>query len=289
MVYTLLNNILYFKNGEIHSGFIYFNNEKIIDVGTDPSPEYELAELIIDYEHSALAIHGFSIAIDIFKYVFRNNYSEEYLDTFSNNELEKIVNNTLYELYMNGVTLPVIYGYRIDIVNKVVRENNLKAVLIHSGELREHDKSHYIITENNKLLYKNNEIGYLNKVLCSPGFITNECIFVDTTNYLSQNVSIILYELIERNNFEIEQALRVLKKPFISLGIDNGQLDTNSKPDVSIHDLRNSLKTIPHRLIKYVLLKGYPPDQVFVNGEMYFDHGESLVLLQQRVNNIVLK
>lgn len=277
------------KNNEILSGFIYFSNERIIDVGIEPSPGYELSELVINYDYRALAVHGFSIAIDIFKYVFRNNYSNELIDSFSNNELEKIINNVLYELYMNGITLPVIYGYRIDIVNKVIRENDLDIVLIHSGELSESHRTHNIIVKNNKLFYNDRELGDLREAICKVDSITNKCIFIDTTNYYSQNTSMILRDLMKENNYGFEQALHLLLKPYVSLGFDNGCIDKNSKPDLVIHDLRNSLKTTPYSLLKNVLLKNYPPDQVFINGDLFFDHGESLVLLQYRIDDILLK
>ncbi|MEM4619415.1 MAG: hypothetical protein QW607_04290 [Desulfurococcaceae archaeon] len=283
MVYTLLNNLYYLKNNGLNHGFIYFNTEKIIEIGEKPSPEYELSELIIDYEHRALALHGFSIAIDVFKYVFRENYSEEKLSTLSSVELEKIASNVLYELYMNGITLPVIYGHRVDIVEKVVKENNLETVFIHSGELREYSGLKYILLKNNRLIYREIDLGEYGKIVCNSSFVTKDCVFLDTTHMFSQNTSLILYDIMKNNGLNLDQSLIYLFKPYIVLGIDNGDLNKNSRPDIIVHDFRNSLKTTSFKTMKNVLLKTYTPDQVFVKGELFFDRGESLVLQQYRV------
>lgn len=284
---TLLNNVLYFKNNEVTSGFIYFNNERIIDTGLEPSPEYELSELVINYENGALAIHGFSVAIDVFKYILKNKYSRETIDTLSNSELEKIVNNVLYELYLNGVTLPVIHSYRIDIVNKVIKENNLEAVLIHSGELREYNDVHYIVVEDNQLIHRDRVLGDIDTTICRYESLTSNCLFIDTTDSLTQNVSFIINNLLRKTNNSFEQAISLLYKPYVSLGIDNGELLNGSKPDIVIHDLRNSLKTLPRSIVKYVLLKGYVPEQVFVKGDLFFDRGEPLVLFQHKIYSII--
>jgi len=70
----------------------------------------------------------------------------------------------------------------------------------------------------------------------------------------------------------------MLSKPYSLLGFDNGFVDKGSKPDLLVFDLKHSYKSTPISRLDNVLLRGYTPDIVFINADIYFDHGESLVI-----------
>jgi len=290
MVRTLIDKIFYIGRGNsVNKGFILFDNERIIDIGSEPDVEYELSEYVLNYEYKAVALHGFSALIDPFKYPFRGLAKSE-LDTsiYSDRELEAIIHAVIYEMLFNGFTLPALKTDQPEQVIKVTNEIDLRViVLTERGIAKQHGRILLVEIENNTLYYNDERIGRVEDLICSE-VIVDECLFIDLTRFPSINSSFIIWFLTMRTK-SIPDALKLLVKPYIVLGIDNGFIDKDSKPDIVVYDLRDSRKTIDLGSLIYVTLRGYPPDSVFAGGDQFFDKGESLYLIQPRIDNIILR
>lgn len=286
MVRTLLNKIIY-RARDLSKGYILFNNEKIIDHGEEAPPEYELSEMVIDYHYKAYALHGFSLAVNPMKYLFRGINTSIDLSIYSDDDLKKICLASLYELYMNGVTLPITYGERVDIVNKVAKEHNLPLAIINEeNTLSKYKGLIYIDKKNNELYINDEKLGKHDNVICEFHNISHKCIIIDITNYYTFNTSLIASKIYEITR-SIEKTMELLVKPYVFLGLDHGIIDKNAYPDIIIYSLKDSKKIIPINEINYIILRGYPPDQVFVKGDIFFDQGEPMVILSVDLSNLL--
>lgn len=289
MVRTLLNE-LYYLSTSISRGYILFNNENIIDHGREAKPEYELSELVINYDYRAIALHGFSLAVNPTHYLFRGLADTGFDHTvLSGREKKLLIQAVLYELYQNGVTLPILYGEYVDVANKFVKENKLSAVLIvEKDTIPRYKGVYYVDAENNKLYYNDELLGEHDRIVCRLTNINNDCFIIDVTTLPTYNVSVIALKIYEHVK-EIGDVLRLLTKPYRLLGLDDGVIGLNAKPDLIVYDLRDSRKAIIPTRLNYVILRGYPPDQVFVSGDSFFDHGEPLVIQPVRVDDIIMR
>jgi len=287
-IHTLLNNIFYNGVEGVVEGFILFNNEKVVDIGERAKPEYELSELVIDYGYRAYALHGYSLAIDPSKYLVRGLNEDLDLSIYSDNELEKIVYAVLYEMYLNGITLPVLFNELLEIVNRVVKEHSLEAVIVHDeGTLKHYTGIIYVERRGDKLYVNDRELGSFDKLFCTIQRVSSECVFIDISGLPTLNTSTVIYEL--SKNIGVNSAIKLLINPYRVLGMDHGVLENGCRPDILVYDLRDSRLTIPRQYVEYVVLRGYPPSQVFVKGDTFFDHGESLVLTPSRIDDILFK
>ncbi len=287
MVRTLISKI-YYRGKELLRGFILFDEERIIDHGTEPEPEYELSELVINHEYKAYVVHGFSIALDPLKYPFRGFNEEIDLSIYSVDELKQIGLAAFYELYMNGVTLPIVYGEHAEIVNNIAREHNLSLAIIDEDKtLPRYKGVIYLDRRDDKLYLDERELGVYDELICSISRITRNCLAIDVKEFFTLNVSFIASKIYEVTG-SLTKTIELLVKPYIMLDLDNGYIDKEAKPDILVYSFRDSRKLVPYNKIEYVVLRGYPPDQVFVNGDMFFDKGEPLVLLPVELNTLLL-
>jgi len=111
-------------------GYVFINGSRIEDAGEgDPPPEYELVELMYDFEGDALVTHGYSVVVDIVEYVLRGLDNID-LSIFTREELRKLANVGLVNSYINGVTLPVAITSKPEVVADVARENMMRIALI---------------------------------------------------------------------------------------------------------------------------------------------------------------
>ncbi|WP_245521918.1 hypothetical protein [Staphylothermus hellenicus] len=277
------------KEKGIDRGFIYFDNDKIIDTGKEADPIYELSELVIDYEYKALAIHGYSVLTSLSEYPYRGLGVKADLSIFTRDELKKIINAALYELIMNGVTFPLIYDEYIDLVIKILKEHNLKAgIIAEEGTVPEYTGLYYIHIRGDNLYYNDEKLGSIKDAICSPEKINSNCLFLDLRNYYTYNLSYIMNILVKslKNMFS---ALEIFAKPYKLIRIDKGYIDKQAKPDIVIYDLREPYLVAPRNHVLLSVLRGYVPSQVFINGDTFFDHGESLVLGKTRIDFILEK
>lgn len=288
-IHTLLNNIYVLRKARIDRGFIYFNNERIIDTGTEAEPEYELSELVIDYEYKALAVHGYSVLVNLSKYPFRGLEDKADFSTFNKEELKKIINAALYELLMNGVTLPIIHDQHAELAVKIFREHSLKAIfIVDEGTVPEYSGLYYIYKRGQELVCENKKLGSIKDAACKPDYIRDNCLFLDLTNSYTYNLSLIINKSIKSLN-DVYAVLEIFSKPYQVINIDKGYIDRQAKPDIIIYDLREPYLATPRDYLPASILRGYPPSQVFINGDTFFDHGESLVLTKPKIDFILEK
>lgn len=288
-IHTLLNNVYILKKEGIDKGFIYFDNDKIIDTGKEADPIYELSELVIDYEYKALAIHGYSVLTNLSGYPYRGLGVKTDLSIFTRDELKKIISAALYELVMNGVTFPVIYDQYIDLAIQILKEHSLKAVIIaEEGTVPEYTGLYYVYMRGDNLYYNDEKLGFIRDIICRPEKINNNCLFLDLRDYYTYNVSYVTNILFKLSK-NIYTVLDVFTKPYQLIKIDNGYIDKQAKPDIVIYDLREPYLVTPRNYISLSVLRGYVPSQVFISGDIFFDHGESLILAKTRIDFILEK
>jgi len=285
---VLLNGVRYVSTRGVNKGYVFFNNEEVIDCGEEPKPEYELAELVATYDYSALAVHGYSVAVELTSYIYRGTGGAD-LSTYTRSELKKIAYAALYELYMNGITLPIVVDQYPDIANELAREHQLKLAILHEkGTLQHYPNTLYLEEEDGELYFEDRELGEKNEVFCSLRDISGKCRILYVSGAPTYNVSLMLFLAAGRLG-GLPEALRILSEPYRLLGLDNGYISRGSRPDILVYDLRKSVKTPPLSVPEYALLRGYPPDQVFVEGDLFFDKGEPLVLLPTSIYEIAVK
>ena len=282
---TLINNTYILTGKTVIKGFLFFDNEKIIDIGTEASPEYELAEYVMDYEYKAVALHGFSVATRLSNYPFRG-ISDYDLNTFTKEEIKEFIQAGLYELILNGITLPIIIDEYPELVAEVLRHFNINGVIVSDTTIKTYPGIQYLFVENNIVKYKDEKLGEFNKLFCRVNQVNDECSFLDISDLPTYNLSAI--SLIANQLGREETFMNLITKAYKVLGIDNGVIDKGAKPDIILYDLRDSLKTLPAKSINSIILRGYPPDQVYLGGDIFFDHGESLVFTRTDLSQIIL-
>jgi hypothetical protein len=291
-IHTLLKNTYYYGIRGVERGFIYFNNEKIIDVGEEARPEYDFSELVIDYGFKAYILHGYSVIASLINYPFRGIGRID-PTMYSRSELEKIVHAALYELIMNGVSLPATIirdENEARAVISVLKRNNIRAVILaEEGTISEYRGIYNIGIREEKLVYEDKILGDTRKAICKPQTVNNECLFLDISNIHTYNLSLIINLLIYKTGLKQETVIDLLTKPYRVLGIDDGVVRVNGRPDIIVYDLREPYNTVPKQYVETVILRGYPPTQVFINGDTFFDHGESLVLSKPNIDFILEK
>ncbi|MCD6300790.1 MAG: hypothetical protein J7L82_01820 [Staphylothermus sp.] len=282
---TLINNVYILSAGTITKGFIFFDNEKIIDIGPEASPEYELAEYVMDYEYKAVALHGFSVVTRLSNYPFRGTSNYD-LSTYTKNEIKKFIQAGLYELILNGVTLPIVIDDYPELVAEVLRHLDINGVIVSDTTTKTYPGIKYLFIEENIVKYGKKELGKFNEIFCKLNQINDKCLFLDISDLPTYNISaisLLATQLGTRDSF-----MDLITKPYKVLNLDKGVINKGAKPDIVLYDLRDSLKTIPVENIDSIILRGYPPDQVYLGGDIFFDHGESLVLTKIDLSQFIL-
>ncbi|MET1160196.1 MAG: hypothetical protein ABWW65_04485 [Thermoprotei archaeon] len=286
---TFFNNIYYLSEKGVEKGFIFFDNSRIIDIGTTPEPEYEFVEYVNDYDYRAIAMHGFSIAFSPEKYVQRGLDIDIDLSTLSREEFKKIVYALLYELYMNGVTLPILVSNNVDLIASIAKEYGLSIGVIHEkGVSSKYREIIDIEVSGDNAYYNDQVLGNKKEIFCTINSISSKCRVLLVENMYTLNISIIAHYVYNKTG-SLQKTLKLLTEPYRLLELDNGYISKNSKPDIVVYKLDDSRKSIPLKYVEYVILRGYPPDQVFVNGDSFFDRGEALVLVPISIYDIVTK
>ncbi|MEM4691227.1 MAG: hypothetical protein QXT88_02620 [Desulfurococcaceae archaeon] len=288
MVKVLLNNVYYLKDA-VYKGFIYFDENSIIEEGSEPDPEYELSELVYEFKENAFILHGFSVIVNPTRYLYRGFNNLE-MSVFDEREIEKLVYSALYELIINGVTLPIIIDEKPEVVSKILFENGIKGVLIvDRGTSRRIGDNIYLEIDETSIYHEDSRIGYVHDLICRVDNFKSNCVFLDIREEGTWNLSSIIYYIVRSKGVDVENVIRVLTNPYRLLKIDSGKIEKGSKPDLLIYDLKNSFLTTPINMLKYVVLRGYTPDYVFLRGDALVEKREPLELTPLDLLDIVLK
>ena len=287
---SLLNNAWYISKSGFKRGFLFLYGSRVADEGEEPLPEYELSELVIDFEGRALVIHGYSLLVDLVEYVFRRIHSNVDLSVLTREEVKKLAEIGLVNAYMSGVTLPVTRTRYVEAVIDAARENGIRiGVLAERGSLSSNPFVVLFEIDSEKLYFEDKALGNLNEVVCKPQNASSQCILVDARGYGNTLTAI---EEVYMSALSIKEAYEVLTRPYRVVGLDDGYVEKGSTSDLIVYDLRNPLKASPctsEDHLYAVIARSQQPDIVFVSGDVFFEFGENLAIPVSRVDNILIK
>jgi hypothetical protein len=287
---SLLNNAWYFSKSGFKRGFVFLYGSRVVDEGEEPLPEYELSELVIDFEGKALILHGYSLLVDIVEYIFRGISSKVDLSVLSKEEIKKLTEIGLVNAYMSGVTLPLAITDHPAALADAARENGVRAgILAERGTVSASPFLLVFEVDCGRLYYQDKVLGALNEVLCTPQKTRNNCLIVDARGYGNTLTAV---EEVYRSAQSVIEAYEALTRPYRVAGVDEGYVEKDSASDLIIYDLRNPLKASLHSRVDYlysVIARSQQPDIVFVGGDVFYEFGENLAIPISRVDNIVAK
>jgi hypothetical protein len=287
---SLLNNIWYLSRSGFKKGFVFLYGTRVMDEGEEPVPEYELSELVIDFEGKALIVHGYSLLVDIVEYVFRGVSSNVDLSVLSRDEIKKLAEVGLVNAYISGVTLPVAYTRHIEAVVNAARENGVRVgILAERGTVSSNPFLVLFEIDSGKLYFEDRVLGTVEKSVCTPHRAGNNCVLVDARGYGNTLTAV---EEVYRSVSSVKEAYEILTKPYRIAGVDEGYVEKGSASDLIVYDLRNPLKASPHSREDHlyaVMARSQQPDIVFVGGDVFFEFGENLAIPISRVDTILVK
>ena len=288
----LLEEIYYLSTGlEFNRGFVFIRGNRIDDVGEQVSPEHILSELHYNFEGKAIVVHGFSTAISPSLYPFRGlNVNDVSIDltVFTDNEIKGFIKASLYELLMNGVTLPVIYEHNnsrvIKLTIEVAKSLKIPMVIASKSSILET----YTDSIDKKLIYAIDiEKQEFIEKLCIDK-ITPECSTLLLRNTMNLNAIMANYMMRVKSNYY--NAINVLIKPYQIIGIDKGVIEKGARSHIVVYDARRPLKAPLIKSSPSVILKrGYLPDLVIIDGDVVVEQGIVYIIDENEVRSILDK
>lgn len=287
-VRCLIKNTWYISSTGFGQGYVYLYGSRVEDVGEgEPPPEYELAELLYDFEGDALVAHGYSLLVDIVEFPVRGLEGFD-LSVFTREELKKLARIGVVNAYINGVTLPVAITSHPEVIADVARESGMRIGIVAArGTAPRLALTPLLEVEDGWLYYEDRRIGRVESSICSPGNVAGDCLLVDARGYGNTLTAV---EEVYRGAQSPEQAYRTLTNFYRITGVDSGYVDKNSASDLVVYDLKNPLKSIPvtsPASLYSLLRRAQQPDIVFVGGDVFFERGENLAIPLTKVNDLL--
>lgn len=287
---TLFKNTWYYSSTGFRYGYILVHGPRIEDCGEEEAPpEYELSELLYDFEGQAVISHGYSILVDLVEYVFRG-IDEVDLEVFTREELRKLTKIGVVNAYMNAITLPFAKTKHPEVVVDVARENGMRlGIIVDRGTLTRNPYTIILEVDNDRVYYEDELIGDFNSTICRPLRVSDRCILIDARGYGNVLTAI---EETYRATGSREMSYMALTNMYRVSGIDKGFVDKGSTSDIIIYDSRNPIKAIPLRTRDdaYTLItRSMQPDIVFIGGDVFYEFGENLAIPVVRVNELLGK
>lgn len=284
----LINNVIMFSDEGLKKGFIFIYNGKITDLGEEPPPEYELSELVYDYEGRALAVHGFSILASLTDYPFRGIENAD-LSVYSRQELEKFAQAGIYELLLNGITFPIIEDKYPEIIIRLLKSLKLKgALVVERGTIKYYPDIIILEKENNRVYYNDKLLGIYDDIFCDINSVPRkmgECITYSLIGSISYNVSALITQAYRSLG---DRVFRILTNSYRVLGVDKGTITKAAEADLLIYSSKDPVKAVPMNVDPLIMIvRGYPPDQVIIEGDIFFDKYESLVIAKPDIDQII--
>lgn len=283
----LLKNTWFLSSSGFKHGYIFINGSRIdiADEG-EPPPEYELVELVYDFQGDSVITHGYSLVTDIVEYTVRGLDNVD-LGVFTREELRKLAKVGVVNAYINGVTLPVAITDHPEIIVDIARENSVRiGLIVNRGIISKNPFTILFEIEDNWVYYEDKRIGEKSKLLCQPSSLNENCLLIDGREY--GNISTVIEEVYKHAE-SVEMAFKLLTNTYRLAGIDNGYIDKGSSSDILIHDLKNPLKSLPIGDVKNLyklLLRSQQPDIVFIGGDIFYDHGENLAIPVVKIHEL---
>lgn len=129
----LISNVQIFVGDMVRTGYVYIDEDKIADIGYGKEfpAEYELSELHYAFKNNAITFRGFSIALTPSLYPCRGSIECIDYSIFSRDEIRTFIASSFYNLYMAGVTLPIIINEPyLDLLYDVLRSYKIRSTVI---------------------------------------------------------------------------------------------------------------------------------------------------------------
>jgi len=288
---SLLKNVWFLASNGFKYGYVFTYGPRVEDAGEgEPKPEYELAELVYDFEGDAVVVHGYSLLVDLVEYVVRG-VNDIDLSVFTKEELKKLTKVGVVNAYTSGVTLPVTFTEYPEVVADVAREDNIRIGIVAERGVVSSKSPFILLFELDRgYLYRDDEkLGEYTSLSCKPFSPKETCILVDARGYGNVVTAI---EEVYRSTGCPELSYRILTGVYRAGGIDRGFVEENASSDILVYDLRNPLRAIPIKSVKHaytLLSRSQQPDIVFIGGDVFYEFGENLAIPVTRVNNILKK
>ena len=287
---SLLNNTWYFSRSGFKKGFVFLYGSRVMDEGEEPLPEYELSELVVDFEGKALVIHGYSLLVDVVEYVFRGFKSQVDLSVLTKQEIKKLAEVGLVNAYTSGVTLPVAYTRHIEALVDAARENSMRVgVLAERGTVSSNPFLIVFEIDNGRVYFEDRVLGDLNSVICTPQRTRSSCILIDARGYGNTLTAV---EETFRSVGVVKEAYEILTKPYKITSLDEGYVEKGCVSDIIVYDLRNPLRASLHERQEHfytIIARSQQPDIVFIGGDIFYEFGENLAIPITRIDNILVK
>lgn len=288
---SLIKNAWFLTENGFRHGYVFMCGSRIEDADEgEPAPEYELAELVYDFEGNAVVIHGYGLMVDLVEYVVRN-ISDVDLFVFTKDELKKLASVGVVNAYTSGVTLPVTRTNYPEVVVDVARENNIRiGIVAERGTVSCRNPFTLLFEVDGGWMYHDDrKIGEYDRLVCRPTNPHANCAIVDARGYGNIVTAI---EEVYRETRCPEVSYRILTGPYRVSGIDSGFVEKRASSDIIVYDLKNPLKAIPIRSAKHaytLLSRSQQPDIVFVGGDVFYEHGENLAIPVVKINELLKK
>lgn len=288
---SLLKNTWFLAENGFKHGYVFMYGSRIEDAGEgEPAPEYELVELVYDFEGYAVAVHGYSLMVDLVEYVVRN-IGDVDLSIFTKDELKKLANVGVVNAYTSGVTLPITRTNHPEVVVEIARENNIRiGIVAERGTVSRRNPFTLLLEVDGGWVYHGDrKIGEYDRLVCKPTNPHANCAIVDARGYGNIVTAI---EEVYREMCSPEVSYRILTGPYRVGEIDSGFIEKRSSSDIIVYDLKNPLKAIPIKSAKHayaLLSRSQQPDIVFVGGDLFYEHGENLAIPVVKINELLRK
>ncbi|MEM4036206.1 MAG: hypothetical protein QW700_00135 [Desulfurococcaceae archaeon] len=288
---SLLKNVWFLAGNGFKYGYVFMHGSRIEDAREgEPEPEYELAELVYDFEGDAVVVHGYSLLVDLVEYVVRG-VNDLDLSVFTREELRKLTKVGVVNAYMSGVTLPVAHTRHPEIAVDVARENSVRiGIIAERGTVPSRGPFTLLLeVDGSWLYYDDRRLGEYDSLVCKPGNIKGSCVLVDARGYGNITTAI---EEVYREVGNPEASYKILTDLYRVSGADSGFVEKGALSDIIVYDLKNSLKAIPIKTTRHMftlLSRSQQPDIVFIGGDVFYEFGENLAIPIVKVNEILKK
>ncbi|WP_440059067.1 hypothetical protein ACSU1N_04580 [Thermogladius sp. 4427co] len=273
----LYGETFYYSSKGVNKGFVFIEGDRITDIGVEAPPEYELSELLLKYDKPALITHGFSAIIPGPEFAFRG--LEEGYERIGAELFEKSIEASISIAISNGITLPILVDDASCKATAILSRLQVRGVTITPEPCSRPGVLNILLDRAGNLFYNGNVIGNIRDVVCSPGSVSEKCLFLDTRSEHSRNVE---SWLTKSNNPRI--LYEILVKPYRILRLDNGFVDVKSLSDILVYDLSDPLLSIPiSRLDPVAVAMRGRPQVVIVGGDIAYEKGEYLLAIPPRI------
>ncbi|RLG84353.1 MAG: hypothetical protein DRO40_01565 [Thermoprotei archaeon] len=287
-VRILFDKVIFLARKGFVKGYVFIEGDTVKNVGEETPLSYSFSELVYDFEYKAVITHGYSIAIAPSYYPFRGFKSLSHFDltVFSRDEIKEFIKASFYELYLNGVTLPLIYNDpETDLVIDVARIINIPIAIIGETDHLEN----YINIIDNKTIYGiaigdkiEDAVSVSRQDVCTIENLSHDCRIL----YLDKifNLHATLYAITSKLG-SLHRVVKLLTEPYRILNIDNGFVDKGSRADIVLYNAGKIPKApIIDTSPEIVIARSYHPDIVLVNGDVAIEYGESYILNPEEIS-----